>query len=29
MDDWSCNMGIECVLVGGDGDTLGGGDMYG
>ena len=27
MDDWTCNIGITCVLVGGGGDTLGGGDI--
>lgn len=27
MDDWICSIGIACVLVGGGGDTLGGGDI--
>ena len=27
IDDWICSIGIACVLVGGCGDTLGGGDI--
>ena len=27
IDDWTCNIGITCVLVGGGGNTLGGGDI--
>ena len=27
MYDWTCNIEIACVLVGGGGDTLGGDDI--
>lgn len=27
MDDWTCNIGIACELVGGGDDTFSGGDI--
>ena len=28
MDDWTCNIGMACEVIGCGGDTLGGGDMF-